>query len=174
MTPQPTGRLVRREDGVYVVLDRVFLASRDDVWGSLTRPYRLAGWMGECTGERETRAYRIRKRIPGMAWEDLAILECDSPSFFRGVITSDDGEERRHVYWKLARHDSYTTLTVGQRQEGRTLDPITGVRTEYLLDCLVAARAKRPLPTWEVYEAALLPFYERVVQQGAPLGTPTH
>jgi hypothetical protein len=167
MTPQPTGRLVRHEDGVYVVLDRVFLASRLDVWGSLTRPYRLATWMGECTGERETRAYRIRKRIPGMGWEDLAVLTCDSPHHFRGVITSEGTSERRHVYWKLTGHGSYTTLTLGQRQEGRVLDPITGVRTEYLLDCLVAARAKRALPQWEAYEAALLPYYERIISEGA-------
>lgn len=173
MTPQPTGRLVRREDGVYVVLDRVFLASPLDVWGSLTRPYRLANWMGECTGEREARAYRVRKRIPGMDWEDLAVLECTSPTLFRGVITSEGSDDRRHVYWKLNRHDSYTTLTVGQRQEGRVLDPVTGVRTEYLLDCLVEARAKRPMPQWEVYEAALMPYYERVIAQGAATRVPT-
>lgn len=167
MTPQPTGRVVRNADGAYVVLDRVFLAPIDDVWGMLTRSYRLAGWMGECRGAAATRAVRIRKDIPGMDWEDVAILECDPPHYFRGEIGAEGGESRR-VYWQLTHRDSYTTLTVGQRQEGRILDPITGVRTEYLLNRLVAARAKRPMPNWEDYHPALLSHYERIITEGVP------
>jgi len=172
MTPQPTGRVVRHDDGAYVVLDRVFLAPIEDVWGSLTRAYRLATWMGECTGSPQTGAVRIRKEIPGMGWEDVAILQCDAPNFFRGEISSegDDGESRR-VYWRLSHRDSYTTLTLGQRQEGRILDPVTGVRTEFLLNRLVAARAKRPLPTWSDYYPVLLPHYERIISEGSVRST---
>ncbi|MCX7522614.1 SRPBCC domain-containing protein [Microbacterium sp. STN6] len=166
MTPQPTGRLVRHSDGVYVVLDRVFLAPIDDVWGSLTRPYRLATWLGECTGHVSTGAVRIRKAgIPDMEWEHVAVLECEAPTRFRGEVGSN-GDSRR-VYWHLTHANSYTTVTLGQRRENGTLEPLMGVRTEYCLDRLVAARAKRPLPVWDDYYPALLPHYEKLVTEGA-------
>ena len=50
MMPQPTGRLVRKDDGVYVVLDRIFKAPIEDVWAYFSRSPRLAEWVGRVHG----------------------------------------------------------------------------------------------------------------------------
>jgi len=41
MMPQPTGRLVRKDDGVYLVLDRMFKAPIEEVWAYFSRSPRL-------------------------------------------------------------------------------------------------------------------------------------
>jgi uncharacterized protein YndB with AHSA1/START domain len=164
MTPQPTGRLVRHSDGVYIVLDRVFLSPIDDVWGSLTRPYRLHRWLGECTGEPRTGAVRIRKAgIPDAQWDDVAVLQCDSPHRFRGEI-GPSGASRR-VYFHLSHASSYTTVTFGERVKPLATEAGVGVLAEYVLDRLVAGRTKHAMPTWDAYTPALLPYYEKLLRE---------
>jgi Activator of Hsp90 ATPase homolog 1-like protein. len=166
MTPQPTGRLIRHDDGLYVVLDRVFLAPIDDVWGSLTRPYRLNTWLGQCTGHPQTGAVRILKAgVPDAQWSDVAVLECDPPHRFRGEVGSP-GDSRR-VYFHLSHASSYTTLTFGQRVGSLADEANAGVTAEYLLDRLVAGRGKRAMPLWENYVPALLPHYENLLHEPA-------
>lgn len=166
MTPQPTGRLIRHDDGVYVVLDRVFLAPIDDVWGSLTRPYRLHRWLGECTGEPRTGAVRIRKSgIPDAQWDDVAVLECEPPRRFRGEV-GPRGASRR-VYFHLSHANSYTTVTFGERVKPLADEASVGVLAEYVLDRLVAARARHAMPAWENYPPALLPYYEALMREPA-------
>lgn len=173
MIPQPTGRLVRHDDGLYVVLDRVFLASIDDVWGSLTRPYRLNTWLGECTGHPQTGAVRILKAgIPNAKWYDVAVLECDPPHRFRGEIVS--GDESRRVYFHLSHTNSYTSVTFGQRVNTLADEADAGVRAEYVLDRLVAGRGKRAMPVWEDYSPVLLPYYESLLKDRAAAPSATH
>jgi len=169
-TPQPSGRLVRHDDGVFVVLDRVFLASIDDVWGSLTRPYRLNAWIGHCAGHPQTGALRILPAgMPDTEWLNVAVLECDPPHRFRGEVGSA-GDSRR-VYLHLSHASSYTTVTLGQRVKSHADEAEVGVRAEYMLDRLVASRSKHPMPSWDDYYPALLPHYQHLLTEPAIVRT---
>lgn len=169
-TPQPSGRLVRHDDGVFVVLDRVFLAPIDDVWGSLTRPYRLNAWIGRCTGHPQTGAVRILPAgMPDADWVNVAVLECDPPHRFRGEV-GVAGNSRR-VYLHLSHASSYTSVTYGQRVKSTTDEAEVGVRAEYMMDRLVASRGKHPMPSWEDYYPALLPHYQRLLTEPAIMRT---
>lgn len=169
-TPQPSGRLVRHDEGVFVVLDRVFLAPIDDVWGSLTRPYRLNAWIGHCAGHPQTGALRILPAgMPDAEWANVAVLECDPPHRFRGEVGSA-GDSRR-VYLHLSRANSYTTVTFGQRVRSHVDEAEVGVRAEYMLDRLVASRGKHPMPSWDDYFPALLPHYQRLLTEPAIVRT---
>ena len=46
MSAKPTGRLVHREDGLYLMLNRLFNAPIEQVWASMTRPLELEKWIG--------------------------------------------------------------------------------------------------------------------------------
>lgn len=169
-TPQPSGRLVRHNDGVFVVLDRVFLAPIDDVWGSLTRPYRLNAWIGHCAGHPQTGAVRILPAgMPDAEWANVAVLECDPPHRFRGEV-GVAGNSRR-VYLHLSHASSYTSVTFGQRVKSTADEAEVGVRAEYMLDRLVASRGKHPMPSWDDYYPALLPHYQRLLTEPAIVRT---
>jgi uncharacterized protein YndB with AHSA1/START domain len=172
-TPQPSGRLVRHDDGVFIVLDRVFLAPIDDVWGSLTRPYRLNSWLGHCSGHAQTGAVRILPAgMPNAEWAHVAVLECDKPRRFRGEVGTVGGDSRR-IYLHLSHASSYTTVTFGQRVKPHPdeADAEVGVRAEYMLDRLVAARGKHAMPVWEDYYPALLPHYQHLMTEPAIVRT---
>jgi uncharacterized protein YndB with AHSA1/START domain len=162
--------LVRHNDGVFVVLDRVFLAPIDDVWGSLTRPYRLNAWIGHCAGHPQTGAVRILPAgMPDAEWVNVAVLECDPPHRFRGEV-GVAGNSRR-VYLHLSHASSYTSVTFGQRVKSTADEAEVGVRAEYMLDRLVASRGKHPMPSWDDYYPALLPHYQRLLTEPAIVRT---
>src|SRR3954463_8050441 len=100
MVPQPTGRLVRKDDGVYVVLDRIFKAPIEDVWSYFSRSPRLSEWLGEFTGLPSTGAVRFRMNAEGDAaeWENVSILECSPPH--RVSVDVGEGEKA----WRMFAH----------------------------------------------------------------------
>lgn len=152
------------------MLDRVFLAPIHDVWGSLTRPYRLNAWLGHCTGHPQTGAVRILPAgMPDTEWLHVAVLECDPPYRFKGEVGAA-GDSRR-VYLHLSHASSYTTVTFGQRVRSHADEAEVGVRAEYMLDRLVASRGKHPMPAWGDYYPALLPHYQHLLTEPAIVRT---
>jgi uncharacterized protein YndB with AHSA1/START domain len=136
--PRPTGRLARRDDGIYLLLDRLFAAAAVDVWASLTDPEELATWLGTYTGSPQSGAVKFRFGLPSeiggavdgavdagppdAEWAWLSILECEPPRRFLadlgGVHSPGEesaGEGSRRVFFHLAHGTGLTTLTVGER-----------------------------------------------------------
>jgi uncharacterized protein YndB with AHSA1/START domain len=164
MMPQPTGRLIRRDDGVYVVLDRIVKAPIEDVWASLTRSVRLKTWIGEFTGLPSTGAVRFRMTAEENAdWENVAILECEAPHRFAADVGPADHSWR--VYWHLHEASSHTTLTFGQRLHSPKDEASVGVGWDYYLDRLLATRSGKPLPRWEDYSPDFLEHYQNLARE---------
>ena len=165
MLPQPTGRLVRKDDGVYVVLDRIFKAPIEDVWSYFSRSPRLAEWIGEYTGRPGTGAVRFRMNAEGddADWENVSILECEAPHKFAADV-GPAGDSWR-VYWHLTESSGHTTVTFAQRLRSLTEEADVGVGWDYYLDRLIAARVGKPMPTWDDYYPAMLEHYENICRE---------
>jgi uncharacterized protein YndB with AHSA1/START domain len=164
MMPQPTGRLVRKDDGVYVVLDRIFTAPIEDVWSYFSRSPRLAEWLGEFTGTPSTGAARFRLNVHGDAdWQNVSILECRSPHNLTADIGPSDSAWR--VYLHLTEASGRTTVTFGRRLRALTEEADVGVRWDYYLDRLIAARARKPMPDWNDYHPAMHEHYASLCRE---------
>lgn len=165
MLPQPTGRLVRKEDGVYVVLDRMFKAPIEEVWAYFSRSPRLAEWVGEFKGLPSTGAVRFRMNAErdGGDWEDVTILECDAPHRFTADVGS--GENARRVYVHLKEASGHTTVTFARRLRTLNAEAPVGVRWDYYLDRLVAVRSGKSMPEWSDYHPAMLEHYQNLCRE---------
>ncbi len=162
MSAKPTGRLAHREDGLYLMLDRLFNAPIEDVWASLTRPAELEKWIGTYTGSPRTGAVRFRMSAEDDAdWEYVSILECNAPHRFACDVGK--GDDAWRLMFHLAQGDGMTTLTFGQRLRSVAEASTVGPGWDYYLDRLIAARARRPLPEWEHYFPAHAQFYKELV-----------
>lgn len=165
MLPQPTGRLVRKEDGVYVVLDRIFKAPIEEVWSYFSRSPRLAEWVGEYKGLPSTGAVRFRMNAEGDAaeWEDVTILECVAPHRLAADIGPAGNSWRMYVH--LTEASGHTTVTFAQRLRSISEEASIGVGWDYYLDRLVAARSGKPMPDWADYHPAMLEHYQKLCRE---------
>lgn len=160
MKPQPTGRLVRKPDGVYVVLDRIFAAPIEEIWAYFSRSPRLAEWIGEFTGTPLTGAVKFRMNQEGDAaeWTNVTIMECTAPH--RLHVDVEMAPASMVMYVHLTESSGHTTVTFGQRLRTLTEEASMGVGWDYYLDRLVAAHARKAMPEWDSYYPAMLEHYE--------------
>lgn len=165
MIPQPTGRLVRKDDGVYVVLDRIFRAPIEEVWAYFSRSARLAEWIGEYTGTGSTGAVKFRMNQEGddAPWENVAILECHAPHRLRVDVGQSPASLVLYVH--LTEASGHTTVTFGQRLRSLSDEASMGVGWDYYLNRLVAAHDGKPMPVWTDYHPAMLEHYETLCRE---------
>lgn len=165
MPARPTGRLVRREDGLYLALDRLFNAPVVEVWTSLTRAAELEKWIGTYTGSPGTGAVRfLMSAEPNAEWEYVSILECTPLHRFMGDFGT--GDDAWRAMFHLVEADRMTTLTFGQRLRSAAEAATVGPGWDYYLDRLIAARAGMPLPAREHYFPAHAQYYKDLVVPG--------
>ena len=158
MTAKPTGRLAQREDGLYIMFDRLFTEPIEKVWASLSRPAELEKWIGTYTGSPTTGAVRFRMTAEEEAeWEYVNIRECVAPHRFAGDFGT--GPKAWRALFHLVEGDGMTTLTFGQRLHNVGEAATVGPGWDYYLDRLVAVRAHRPLPEWSQYSTQHSDFY---------------
>ncbi|SDF59243.1 Uncharacterized conserved protein YndB, AHSA1/START domain [Dyadobacter soli] len=155
MKVKPTGRVQGNE----IVIERMFDASIEDVWKSVTESEQTAKWFGGWRGEpgpgKTIELQLVHEK--GEPWVNILIVECKAPE--RLVVEMKDD----HGLWRIE-----TTLT---RLSGKTklgfVQPLTdpglagdvGPGWEYYLDMLAAVREGRSLPSFEDYYPALKPHY---------------
>lgn len=165
MMPQPTGRLVRKDDGVYVVLDRIFWAPIEEVWAYFSRSPRLAEWIGEFTGTPSTGAVKFRMNQEGDAaeWENVAIMECSAPH--RLHVDVGKAPASLVMYVHLTEASGHTAVTFGQRLRSLSEEASMGVGWDYYLDRLVAAHDSKPMPVWDDYFPAMMEHYETLCRE---------
>ncbi|KGJ77474.1 hypothetical protein GY21_07980 [Cryobacterium roopkundense] len=162
MTGKATGRLVHRDDGLYLMMDRLFTAIPDDVWATMTRPAELEKWIGTLTGAPNTGAAKFRMSAePEAQAQYVTILECSAPHRFLGDF--GEGEDAWRALFHLVEGNGMTTLTFGQRLRNPAEAATVGPGWDYYLDRLVAYRAGRPLPTWDGYYPALAQAYKDMI-----------
>lgn len=166
MSARPTGRLVQREDGLHLLLDRLFTAPIEDVWYSLTNPTAMKKWIGTYTGTPSTGGVRfLQSAEPDAEWQFVTIRECDPPHRFLAEL--GEGAAKLHVFCHLREAGGMTTLTLGQRLAQTTDAAIAGPAWDYYLDRLIAARGGLPLPEREHYGAAYSAYYRDLVPPAA-------
>ena len=165
MMPQPTGRLVRKDDGVYVVLDRMFKAPIEDVWAYFSRSPRLAEWVGEYKGLPSTGAVRFRMNAEGDSaeWQNVSILECESPHRFAADIGPAGDSWRMYVHLREA--SGHTTVTFARRLRSLSEEASVGVDWDYYLDRLVAVRSGKPMPDRAAYDPGMLGHYQMLCRE---------
>ncbi|MFC6356447.1 SRPBCC domain-containing protein [Luethyella okanaganae] len=162
MSAKPTGRFAHRDDGLYLLLDRLFAAPVEDVWWSLTHPSELEKWIGTYTGNPATGGVKfLMSAEPDAEWEYASILECRAP--YRFSIDIGEGEDKWHVFCHLSEAGGMTTLTLGQRMKSPADASTMGPGWDYYLDRLIAARAGTALPQWEHYYPAHAEYYKDLV-----------
>jgi uncharacterized protein YndB with AHSA1/START domain len=161
MTPQPTGRLVHKDDGLYLLLDRIFASHIESVWASVTRPVEMNKWVGTYKGTPSTGAVMFRMAAQGAEWEHVSILHCEPPHVFH--VDIGEGPAARRVFMHLREEGGHTTLTLGERVQGPSDAPSVGPLLDYHLDRLVASREDAPLPTWDDYHPAFVRYYQRLL-----------
>jgi uncharacterized protein YndB with AHSA1/START domain len=165
MMPQPTGRLVRKDDGVYLVLDRIFKAPIEEVWTYFSRSPRLSSWLGEYTGTGSTGAVRFRLTADGDGadWEDVSVLECSAPHRLHADVGPAGASHRMFAH--LTEASGHTTVTVGRRLRSLVEEADEGVRWDFYLDRLVAAHDHKPLPERAVYGPAMTEHYRMLCRE---------
>lgn len=165
MMPQPTGRLVRKDDGVYVVLDRIIRAPIEEVWAYFTRSSYLSQWIGETIGTGgSTHAVKFRMNAEGddAEWQNVSILVCDAPRRLRADV--GQGGQSRRMYVHLTEGSGHTTVTFGELLHNLVDEAEIGVGWDYYLDRLIAAHDGKPMPERGDY-AALLDHYKTLCRE---------
>jgi uncharacterized protein YndB with AHSA1/START domain len=157
-----TGRFAHRDDGLYLLFDRIFSAAPEAVWESLTKPEALHGWIGTYTGSPRTGAVRFRMESKNdSSWEYVSILECKEPSRLALDMGEDDDA------WRILAHlhegSGKTVLTFGLRLHSAAEAATFGPVWDYYLDRLVAARSHHPVPTFSRYFPALQAYYQELI-----------
>jgi len=158
--PQPTGRLVRKDDGVYVVLDRIFKAPIEDVWASLTDPERTARWFGAWAGDagpgRIIKVQMVQEE--GKPWMDMTIDACEAPR--RLALSAGEEPDRWRLDLELAESAGVTELRFTQHLTTTAGVGEVGPGWEFYLDALVASRDGLPMPSFGDYYPSMKDHYE--------------
>ncbi len=159
-TPTPTGRLVRTEKGVDIVVSRTIQATIDDVWASVTEPDRTARWFGRWEGEGAPgRTIRLQMAFEeGAPWFDAVIDACEPPR--RYAISTDDEFGSWHLEMLLEPADDSIVLTLVQHREDASGAGEIGPGWEYYLDMLIAAREGAARPQFDDYFPSQKAYYE--------------
>jgi uncharacterized protein YndB with AHSA1/START domain len=168
MPARPTGRLSYRDDGLYIMMDRLFSAPVIEVWASMTRPAELSKWIGTYSGSPGTGAVKfLMNAEEGAEWEYVSILECKAPHRFKADFGT--GEDTWRALFHLVQGEGMTTLTFGQRLRSAAEVSTIGPGWDYYLDRLVAARAGKPMPNWDDYYPAFKQYYKNLVVPERPV-----
>ena len=138
MSPTPTGRLRRDDEGPTLVITRDFRAPIEDVWASVTESERLARWIGTWTGDPASGQVRFTMTAEeGATPEDMEIRECVPPTVLR--VTAHAGEYHWDLDLLLEERHGVTTLAFEQPGIDAAEAENIGPGWEYYLDRLVTA-----------------------------------
>lgn len=160
MTPQPTGRLVRTDDGRDLILTRTFRADIDDVWASITESERTARWFASWSGDGAVGA-TIRYRLmfeEGTPEAEMRIDACEPPH--RLAVSTIDEHGSWRLEARLRQSGEITTLELVHHLDEDTDVGSTGLGWEYYLDLLMASRDGTPQPNFDDYYPTQQRYYQ--------------
>jgi uncharacterized protein YndB with AHSA1/START domain len=159
MSPSPTGRLLRTDDGSDLIITRTFRAPIEDVWASVTESDRTARWFGAWKGDAALgRTIKVQMAYEEQApWMDMRIDACEPPR--RLALSADDEQGGWHLELLLAESAGTTELRFVQHLETEDGLGQIGPGWEYYLDLLVASRDDSPKPEFDAYYPSMEPYY---------------
>jgi hypothetical protein len=151
MVTQATGRIVRDDQGLELLIERRITAPADDVWQWLTVASNLAKWM------------------PAPKSLTTTILEPGKRVRFEGLA----GEDPWRIELAIAEVIGVTTVFASHRLSGARQAGDVGPMWEFILDRLVAAHGGHTAPSMDDYFPSQRPYFERIAMDGDPVGWPT-
>lgn len=155
----PNGQLVRRADGVDLVLTRSFRAPIADVWDSVTEPESTARWFGPWKGRgapgRTVQVQMAYEDEP--VWCDVQIEACEPPT--RLAIAMDDANGLWRMELLLAESAGMTELRLIHHLNTADGVGAVGPGWEWYLDRLVASRAGVESEPFDAYYPSMEAYY---------------
>jgi uncharacterized protein YndB with AHSA1/START domain len=160
MTPQPTGRLRRRDRGRDLILTRSFRAPIGDVWASITESERTARWFASWTGDAGPgKTIRYQLTFEGDVPEaDMTIEACEPPHHLAVRTTDESGTW--HLEARLTEADGATELTFTHHLDDEANVGEVGPGWEYYLDMLAASRDGTARPDFDDYFPAMREYFD--------------
>lgn len=160
MYPIPTGRLLKTEHGLELVLTRTFRAPIEDVWASITEPERTARWFVSWSGDARPGATITCKMVmeDGQPESQMTIEACAPPHHLRVTALDEYGSWQLEA--RLCETQGTTTLELVQHLADDVNFGEVGPGWEYYLDLLVASRDGRSRPSFDDYYPAQQGYYE--------------
>ena len=174
---QATGRVVRDDLGLELIVQRRLPLPAVEAWEWLTAPARLKKWMGTLKGRPGVGATMqlTMTAEDGSPTEPIEVLECDPLRRF--VVEQRTGDQAWRLRMSLAETtvpsgEVSTTVFLGHRLDNARLAGEVGPGWEYYLDRLVAAVGDGPMPDFADYYPQQRPYFERLAMDGDPVGWP--
>lgn len=155
MNVKPTGQI----HGNDLIITRMFNASVDDVWKSVTKSEYTSQWFGAWKGEPGP-GNTVQLQLAhekGQPWVNVVIKACEAPH--RLVVEMKDDQGVWRIELTLAQINDRTELRFVQPLSDPALAEDVGPGWEYYLDMLVAAREGEKLPLFGDYYPALKSHY---------------
>lgn len=145
----PPGRVLRDAHGTRLEFIRTYDAPVEEVWSALTERERVAGWLGEWTGDPASGTVDLLMTAEeGHTPEPLTIVECEPPTRLTVELPSPGDPWRVSV--SLSEDDGMTTLVFTQPLAEPSDATIIGPGWHYYLDRLGAVVADTAVPeSWD-------------------------
>ncbi|WP_449283196.1 SRPBCC family protein [Leucobacter sp.] len=158
---EATGKLVRTERGVDLVLVRSLALPVDEAWAYLTESELTEQWFGPWEGDgRAGGAVRVRMRFedhePAIS---IRIIACEALE--RLVLKADDEVGGWHMELRLEEDGDDALLTLVHHLDDDGVDGVgeIGPGWEYYLDLLIAATEGTERPGFDQYYPSLREAY---------------
>lgn len=171
--PDALGILTADGPGAQVRFTRVYPVPPDDLWSAVTRPDRLARWLGRLSGDlRPGGTFRLDMadddaRDPGSDRATGEVLACDAPTRLH-VSWRFPGELPSEVEVVVTGHDEGSLLTLEHRRLSRAAARGYGAGWHTFLDHLGVVLAGGP-DTWTDRFLELVPDYRRLLPALGPV-----
>ncbi|MEV0379677.1 SRPBCC family protein [Nonomuraea sp. NPDC050643] len=173
MSPIPTGRLFRTDEGSDLVLTRTFRAPAEDVWASITESERTARWFGPWKGDAAPgRTIQVQLLFEEQTpWYDMRIDACEPPR--RLAVSSLDEQGAWHLELLLSEVNGSTELRFVQHLDSEDGIGDIGPGWEYYLDQLVASRDDSARPVFDDYYPSMRAYFQDLTNDPPRPGRPT-
>ena len=162
--PRPTGTLTRiSPDDCELSISRTIDAPIDDVWASVTQSERTSLWIGPWTGAAAPGAtvsltMTLEEGDPEFP---VLIIACEEPT--RLEVAAGDEPSAMHLELRLSVADAATELALVHHLDDPAQAAIFGGGWDFYVDCLVASREGRPLPSFDDYNTdTFLAYYSNL------------
>lgn len=166
MSAEATGRIETRDDKDVLILTRDFQASIEDIWAAVTRPDRMAGWIGTWTGDPASGSVSFLVSAEGdVPAQEFDVLACDPP---RSLRVRADGGGGWELTFALTQNDGATTFEFGHVIDDPASLGMIGPGWDYYLDRLVAAESGADACAIDFdrdYYPALSEYYEALLRR---------
>lgn len=156
------GRLLRADDKGVVRFETHFDTSAGDLWSALTKPDRLARWLGDVQGDLRVGG-EFRAHFDTSGWEGVGRVEvCEPPHRLLVLTTGTEEQETHAIEATLTTDGQQTVLILEERGMPEEQLAAYGAGVQIHVEDLAAHLAGRERRETGAHErwTGLLPAYQ--------------